>query len=73
MMLARIEPYKPNHDKRTFECFDCDHVESMVVKIQVGPPSGIEGLTALPATQRPYKLSLNPAAAGEKTSGKIST
>jgi hypothetical protein len=31
-MLARIEPDKPSHDKRTFECFDCDHVESMVVK-----------------------------------------
>jgi len=32
MMLARIEPDKPSHDKRTFECFDCDHAESVVVK-----------------------------------------
>ena len=32
MMLARIEPDKPGHDKRTFECFDCNHSESVVVK-----------------------------------------
>ena len=32
MMLARIEPDKPSHDKRTFECFGCDHAESVVVK-----------------------------------------
>ena len=34
MMLSRIEPDKPDHDKRTFECFDCDHSESIVVKYQ---------------------------------------
>jgi hypothetical protein len=32
MMLARIEPDKPGHDKRTFECFECDHTASVVVK-----------------------------------------
>jgi hypothetical protein len=34
MMLARIEPDKPKHDKRTFECFECGHSESVVVKYQ---------------------------------------
>ena len=23
MLLARIEPYQPDHDKRTFECQAC--------------------------------------------------
>jgi ribosomal protein S27AE len=32
MLLARIEPDKPDHDKRTFECFDCDHSESVVAR-----------------------------------------
>jgi hypothetical protein len=32
MMLARIEPDKPDHDKRTFECSKCDNIESVVVK-----------------------------------------
>jgi DNA-directed RNA polymerase subunit M/transcription elongation factor TFIIS len=34
MILARIEPDKPNHDKRTFECPKCHHSESMVVKFK---------------------------------------
>ena len=32
MMLARITPDKPDHDRRTFECAVCDHSESHVVK-----------------------------------------
>jgi hypothetical protein len=32
MMLARIEPDKPDHDKRTFECPSCNHIEFEVVK-----------------------------------------
>ncbi len=32
MLLARIEPDKPDHDKRTFQCSICDHSESFVVK-----------------------------------------
>jgi DNA-directed RNA polymerase subunit RPC12/RpoP len=32
MMLARIEPDEPDHDKRTFECPGCQHAESIVVK-----------------------------------------
>ncbi len=28
----RIEPDKPKHDKRTFECPQCNHVLSEVVK-----------------------------------------
>ena len=32
MWLARIEPFDPNHDMRTFECPACDHSESIVVK-----------------------------------------
>ena len=32
MLLARIEPEKPDHDKRTFECPKCNTSESFVVK-----------------------------------------
>ena len=32
MMLARIEPDKPGHDKRTFECPECQHIEIVVAK-----------------------------------------
>jgi hypothetical protein len=32
MWLARIEPDKPDHDRRTFECGECDHIETVVVK-----------------------------------------
>jgi hypothetical protein len=32
MWLSRIEPDKPNHDKRTFECPQCENVVSEVVK-----------------------------------------
>jgi ssDNA-binding Zn-finger/Zn-ribbon topoisomerase 1 len=32
MWLARIEPDKPEHDKRTFECPRCDYQETIVVK-----------------------------------------
>jgi transcription elongation factor Elf1 len=32
MLLARIEPDKPDHDKRTFECPKCGNSESFVVK-----------------------------------------
>jgi hypothetical protein len=32
MWLARIEPDEPGHDKRTFECPQCDNVVSQIVK-----------------------------------------
>jgi DNA-directed RNA polymerase subunit RPC12/RpoP len=32
MLLSRIEPDKPDHDKRAFECPNCRHAESVVVK-----------------------------------------
>jgi hypothetical protein len=32
MWLDRIEPDVPDHDRRTFECPRCQHVESVVVK-----------------------------------------
>jgi hypothetical protein len=32
MWLARIEPDKPDHDLRTFECWECDYTETFVVK-----------------------------------------
>ena len=32
MWLARITPYKPDYDSRTFECPVCQHAESMIVK-----------------------------------------
>src|SRR5277367_295129 len=34
MLLTRIEPDKPDHDRRTFECPECAHAESIVVKYQ---------------------------------------
>ncbi len=32
MLLALVEPDKPDHDKRTFECPVCEHSESFVAK-----------------------------------------
>ena len=32
MWLTRIEPEKPDHDQRTFECWECDYTETVVVK-----------------------------------------
>ena len=32
MLLARIEPDEPGHDKRTFECPRCENVISEIVK-----------------------------------------
>jgi hypothetical protein len=32
MWLARIEPDAPGHDKRTFECPNCEHTVSKIVK-----------------------------------------
>jgi DNA-directed RNA polymerase subunit RPC12/RpoP len=32
MWLDHIEPDVPDHDRRTFECPRCQHVESVVVK-----------------------------------------
>ena len=34
MMIVRIEPEKPDHDRRTYECSRCDHSEDMVVKFK---------------------------------------
>jgi transcription elongation factor Elf1 len=35
MWLARIEPTdKPDYDQRTFECPQCDHSETMMVKFK---------------------------------------
>jgi transcription elongation factor Elf1 len=31
-LLACIEPEKPDHDRRTFECPQCEHVIVEVVK-----------------------------------------
>ena len=32
MALTRIEPDKPDYDRRTFDCPSCDHVENVVVR-----------------------------------------
>jgi len=32
MFLRRIDPDKPDYDRRTFECAMCDHIEITVVK-----------------------------------------
>jgi len=34
MWLARIEPDKPDHDLRTFECPECELSETKVVKFK---------------------------------------
>jgi predicted RNA-binding Zn-ribbon protein involved in translation (DUF1610 family) len=34
MMLARIEPDKPDHEKRSFECPNCGNELSEVVKFK---------------------------------------
>jgi hypothetical protein len=41
MLLARIEPDKPDHDKRTFVCSICDHSESFVVKYKKRRPAAL--------------------------------
>jgi hypothetical protein len=32
MWLARIEPYEPDHDQRTFECQACSNITTEIVK-----------------------------------------
>jgi hypothetical protein len=32
MMLARIDPDKPDYEQRTFECFRCQRMESVIAK-----------------------------------------
>jgi len=32
MWLARIEPDEPGYERRTFECPECDHLMTEVVK-----------------------------------------
>jgi hypothetical protein len=32
MWLSRIEPDEPNHDRRTFQCLQCDQSHTEVVK-----------------------------------------
>ncbi len=34
MDLTRIEPDKPGHDLRTFECPQCQHSETIVVQFK---------------------------------------
>jgi hypothetical protein len=34
MMLARITPEKPDHDRRTFECPGCDHALDEIVRFR---------------------------------------
>jgi transcription elongation factor Elf1 len=34
LVLVRIDPAKPKHDRRTFECAVCDYSETVVVKYQ---------------------------------------
>jgi hypothetical protein len=34
MLLVRIEPDEPDHDKRTFECAKCGNEHSEIVKFK---------------------------------------
>ena len=38
MMLARIEPDDLGYDKRSFECSNCGHEHSEIVKFDQGQP-----------------------------------
>ena len=31
MLLARIQPYKENYERRTFECPKCEHIEHHIM------------------------------------------
>jgi hypothetical protein len=43
MWLARIEPDKPGHDKRIFECPGCEKVVSEVVKYRMTVTFVVQG------------------------------
>jgi hypothetical protein len=32
MVIVRIEPDEPGHQKRTYECSECELVENLIVK-----------------------------------------
>jgi hypothetical protein len=34
MWLVRLEPIGPNHEKRSFECQQCQQAESLIVKFK---------------------------------------
>ena len=34
MWLSRIEPAEPDHDQRTFECPNCQHVKAEVLRFK---------------------------------------
>jgi transcription elongation factor Elf1 len=34
MLLARIEPEKPDHEQHTFECPTCEHSQTSLVAIK---------------------------------------
>ena len=34
MTIIRIEPEKPDHDRRRYECPVCDYTESVIVKFK---------------------------------------
>jgi len=34
MLLARIEPDTPGHDRRTFECRQCENSETVLVNFR---------------------------------------
>jgi hypothetical protein len=41
MGLTRIEPEAPGYDRRTFECGQCQHIETIVVAF--GSPPSVDG------------------------------
>jgi hypothetical protein len=45
MWLIRIEPDEPNHDRRTFQCEECAHSHTEVVKYRYGAAFGGEIVT----------------------------
>jgi hypothetical protein len=38
MVLARIEPAKPGHDLRTFECTKCNNADQYIVECDASSP-----------------------------------
>lgn len=57
MALEMIEPYKPDHDRRTFECPSCEHVETVVSDI-------IGKLCDKPARPEPSGFEISFSSAG---------
>lgn len=57
MVLTRIEPDQPGHDRRTFECKDCGHLETKTVRFrELTENESAAARRRRPATVHPHPL-----------------